>query len=630
MDTTLGKSSSIDSHERPSQKSNGSKQSITNHNKKDNTFNNMNSREEIEKAYSNLSDLLASSKKRISLLSTNNPSFVDFQNKYKNQLSVQIAKVSESLEDIRKYAIWDKLVIAFVGITNAGKSTIIETFRILFDESERKAALKQNPSGVDGRIIGDGRADFTRTYKEYNMSIGGKDFVLIDVPGIEGEEKVVRSEILKALGKAHCVFFVQGEGKKPDAATVLKIKGYLKDWVKVFSIYNVRGTAFNYDEVEERERFKTPDIQKVEKEIQKTMSDALGANYAGNMTIQARLALCAYAKFDRTQDELIEEQKDLLSSFVKAESMFDFSNFQEITQCVDYLSTHFTDEIIAAQRRKLYKLHLGAFKELSQTNDSCINELSRVTKRFLDCKRNISGYFSSSQNLIHSQLRQQINEMFDVLEEDGCDYIDSGFEGDQLTSEIKQDQERLVRIVEENFEVIINNEMIDLRENIENELSRLKESFSMSNVQGGVSINFDMNLDKVVGELEFGLGDLFNWGMLLGSSFAVGWLIAAGANWWNPVGWGIGAIAAIISIFGDSKEDKAKAKLREKIAEAKSEFFRSRWVEIISKIDGQLNSKNRSFEIQFQNIIDDFNSLKRQMENVMIDIKNNSLKFKTK
>ena len=29
---------------------------------------------------------------------------------------------------------WDKLMIAFFGETNAGKSTIIETFRILFKQ----------------------------------------------------------------------------------------------------------------------------------------------------------------------------------------------------------------------------------------------------------------------------------------------------------------------------------------------------------------------------------------------------------------------------------------------------------------------------------------------------------------
>ena len=41
---------------------------------------------------------------------------------------------------------------------------------------------------VDGIIVGDGRHDFTKIYKEYEMNISGKPFVLIDVPGIEGNE----------------------------------------------------------------------------------------------------------------------------------------------------------------------------------------------------------------------------------------------------------------------------------------------------------------------------------------------------------------------------------------------------------------------------------------------------------
>ena len=232
----------------------------------------LSTQQRIEKAYNDFTDIFAKAKYNLSLLSTTNSRFKPIQQNYKQQLESIINNIQVQLKDVQQFAVWNKLVIAFIGVTNAGKSTIIETFRILFDEPERQAALKKCPSGVDGAIIGDGRADFTRVYKEYNMSIAGKPFVLIDVPGIEGNEGAVRSEILKALGKAHCVFYVQGEGKKPDSATVEKIKSYLKDWVKVYSIYNVKGTAFNYNEEDERAQFKTDHIRKVEKEISETMS----------------------------------------------------------------------------------------------------------------------------------------------------------------------------------------------------------------------------------------------------------------------------------------------------------------------------------------------------------------------
>lgn len=63
-----------------------------------------------------------------------------------------IKKTLESLNDDFKVEIeklkntseWDKFCIAFFGETNAGKSTIIETLRIVYDEETRRAdALAQ-------------------------------------------------------------------------------------------------------------------------------------------------------------------------------------------------------------------------------------------------------------------------------------------------------------------------------------------------------------------------------------------------------------------------------------------------------------------------------------------------------
>ncbi|GAA7376206.1 hypothetical protein ID0623_11840 [Helicobacter pylori] len=41
----------------------------------------------------------------------------------------------------------------------------------------------------DGAIIGDGRSDFTLETKSYTLKHNHQSFVLLDVPGIEGDEK---------------------------------------------------------------------------------------------------------------------------------------------------------------------------------------------------------------------------------------------------------------------------------------------------------------------------------------------------------------------------------------------------------------------------------------------------------
>lgn len=48
------------------------------------------------------------------------------------------------LDLLEQHAEWEKFTMAFFGETNAGKSTIIESLRILFKEESRQQLLEQN------------------------------------------------------------------------------------------------------------------------------------------------------------------------------------------------------------------------------------------------------------------------------------------------------------------------------------------------------------------------------------------------------------------------------------------------------------------------------------------------------
>lgn len=53
-------------------------------------------------------------------------------------------KFSSELEELERNVEWHTFTIAFFGETNAGKSTIIESLRILFDEESRAKLLQEN------------------------------------------------------------------------------------------------------------------------------------------------------------------------------------------------------------------------------------------------------------------------------------------------------------------------------------------------------------------------------------------------------------------------------------------------------------------------------------------------------
>lgn len=149
-----------------------------------------------------------------------------------NQKALEKFKNLESeglkeLESLKNNEEWEKFTIAFYGETGAGKSTIIECLRLFFrepgkmDQQERFKRLYANMKNYrgsehaeleklqDGAIIGDGRSDSTLETKSYTLKHNNQSFVLLDVPGIEGDEKKVKEQISNATKKSHAIFMLQ-------------------------------------------------------------------------------------------------------------------------------------------------------------------------------------------------------------------------------------------------------------------------------------------------------------------------------------------------------------------------------------------------------------------------------------
>ncbi len=127
----------------------------------------------------------------------------------------------KELESLKNNEEWENFTIAFYGETGAGKSTLIECLRLFFkerskmdqqerfkrlystyqnnyqnDERNKQAILNELHSLQDGATIGDGRSDFTLETESYTLKHGNKTFTLLDVPGIESDEKKLFSKFL--------------------------------------------------------------------------------------------------------------------------------------------------------------------------------------------------------------------------------------------------------------------------------------------------------------------------------------------------------------------------------------------------------------------------------------------------
>ncbi|GAA6794569.1 hypothetical protein BTM500_08330 [Helicobacter pylori] len=96
----------------------------------------------------------------------------------------------------------------------------------------------------DGAIMGDGRSDPTLETKPYTLKHNNQSFVLLDVPGIEGDEKKVKQQISNSTRKAHAIFYVTKKpappqkGEERKEGTNEKIQKQLDSQTEVWTIFN--------------------------------------------------------------------------------------------------------------------------------------------------------------------------------------------------------------------------------------------------------------------------------------------------------------------------------------------------------------------------------------------------------
>lgn len=94
--------------------------------------------------YRSISDGIAAASQSVSSLDFDHEDGRKAVDHIVEKLNEMQKKFSRELEELEQNVEWDTFTIAFFGETNAGKSTIIESLRILFDEESRARLLEEN------------------------------------------------------------------------------------------------------------------------------------------------------------------------------------------------------------------------------------------------------------------------------------------------------------------------------------------------------------------------------------------------------------------------------------------------------------------------------------------------------
>ncbi|MCQ2329926.1 MAG: 50S ribosome-binding GTPase, partial [Paludibacteraceae bacterium] len=588
--------------------------------KKNQTGSNRTTKEQIESEYKWLITILSDAAKAISDINGKNEQFDKLQGSLVKIVEERVLDAQIEMENSLNSIPWDNLVIAFFGETNAGKSTIIETFRILFDSKRNK--------NQDGKIVGDGRQDFTKEYYEYRLSIKGRPFTLIDVPGIEGDEKEFKDIIKGALRKAHCVFYVQGHNKKPDSATASKIKNYLGDWVNVYSIQNVRGAVTDYDEEEERETLLTPNVIKNEKLITDSFKEILSDVYKGNVPIQALLAMCSKATFAPERVDLQKTQDKLLKYFQSSDEVLRFSQFQTLINIVAEKANNFTLEIAEANRQKMISIANKVLESIRQEVDTNEQEFDKFEKQLRQYRRDVLTDCTDAINSIRYDVTALIERRYNSLKNTIYGIIDSNASNDDKKASIQSEASKVCGSLSREISAKCNSVINNLK--IKNEQHKKQlNAFDFGKINIFLSGAYPQidgeDMGFAVDELKIDIGDV---GDFLG---AVAGFAGVGA-FFGPIGAGVGAGIGLgwhllKKAFGDGGKGEAKEIVANSLKET-CEITKRSAMEDVEKITNDIRSYSIKATRQIDSELQCLGELNRQTDGLRKQITNFDNKIK--
>lgn len=270
-------------------------------------------------------------------------------------------KSLKELESLKNNEEWENFTIAFYGETGAGKSTLIECLRLFFkerskvdqqerfkrlysnyqnnyqnDERKRQAILNELHSLQDGAIIGDGRSDFTLKTRSYPFQYNHQNFTLLDVPGIEGNEKKVIDQISNATQKAHAIFYVTKtpnppqKGEEGKRGTIEKIQRQLGLQAEVWTIYNKpinSPRALKDGLINENEKGSL-------KILNKEMKNILGKHYMGHQIVSAQMAFYGLAQALIPGTDFDKNKQKFLKDFKAEELLLYQSHFKPLVEFI--------------------------------------------------------------------------------------------------------------------------------------------------------------------------------------------------------------------------------------------------------------------------------------------------------
>lgn len=499
------------------------------------------------------------------------------------------------------------------------------TYDILNDTLELNEQIIKAYS-VDGKIIGTGESDFTKSYVKYELNYKDKPFILIDLPGIEGEESKYEKIIKEALAKAHAIVYINGTNKAPEVGTIEKIKNYLRDNCLVYSIYNVKGKADSYEFEEDRISLGNThkDSNVVLNETDKKLSKVFDKDYYKKcIMVQGLLSFSSLANINSKissiipsrNADLIKAQKSYLECFQDYNSMRKFSQIDDMALIIKDKVDTFEEDIKRSNIKKvLVRVNdiLEKLKDKKEKYDKIVADSKKETEDF---KKSINDYIESFDNNYRNKLKNLYDKFFNDIREKMFSEIETmgrivgKNDRIRIENEIKEYVDNRKIELENEIKKVLDNLINELIDNMKNRLERFKtdlmkieELYNFDNIS---DFKIDMSLDIAFSEMDIKFkevgGILLDIGGFALAGFSVGSLFPGIGNVVGAIiGGVIGLLLGIIDFLNPNrKREKAKNKAREDLNKHKKEVndnIKNNVEKITSKIKDTTNQLNNNID----------------------------------
>ncbi|MBM0624896.1 GTPase [Helicobacter pylori] len=557
------------------------------------------------------------------------------------QLELKSLKELESLKNNEE---WENFTIAFYGETGAGKSTLIECLRMFFkeqskvdqqerfkrlystyqnnhqnDERNKQAILNELHSLQDGAAIGDGRSDFTLKTQSYPFQYNHQNFTLLDVPGIEGNEKKVIDQISNATQKAHAIFYVTKtpnppqKGEEGKRGTIEKIQRQLDSQTEVWAIFNKPITS--------PRALKDGLINESEKEslkiLNKEMKNILGKHYMGYKAVSAQAAFYGLSQALIPETDFDKKKQKFLKDFKAGESLLYKSHFKPLAEFIaEELLKNSRAKIIQSNCNKALKVVEQLQKAIKTTIEKRIDPMIKETQEHQqEARYNLDRSTEKFILNLTNSAFYEIDQFKSDLREKMYVHINKNIEDEEckeiFKNELIQGIETLHEDIKWRFRECEKRFDGEIKEAIKQLEYRIKDSLAMLEC---ISIDRDFNLNF---DTDSGID-----GTKLAAS--IGGLGLLGIfNAWNPMGWLALTVGIITGLVGIARSIWSFFSSRYKRSQQRKEVDKNLHQiceKIVQDVKSRLESRKKDIWEKIEKLkanlrpVDNYERMKRQLE----------------